>query len=116
MMLEMGPGNAFGVLSPAFRGAEMAFATQDFANSGCTFLQENLCELHGTGWQPLECRYCHHERPGEGARCHADLARDWNTASGRALVVRWSNQSGFWKRLQGSPISGRRTDRENPGA
>jgi len=104
MMLEMSPGNAFGVLSPAFRGAEQGFATDEYADRGCTFLQIGLCELYGTGFQPLECRFCHHDRPGQGEKCHAEIGNQWNTAAGRALVVRWSNQTDFWKRL---PAEGR---------
>jgi hypothetical protein len=99
MMLEMAAGNAFGVLSPAFRGCEELFATSEHAGAGCTFLVGNLCELHGTGYQPLECRYTHHDRMGFGPRCHADIEHAWNTGAGRALVVRWSNETAFWTRL-----------------
>ncbi len=100
MMLEMSPDRSFGVLSPAFRGCEMQFAAQQFAGRGCTFLQDQLCELHGTGFMPLECRFCHHDRVGMGPRCHADIERDWNTAAGRALVVRWSDLTDFWSRMR----------------
>ena len=103
MMLEMAPGNAFGVLSPAFTGAEQGFATQEFADRGCTFLEAGLCQLHGSGLQPLECRFCHHDRPGQGERCHRDIERQWNTAAGRALVVKWTNQTRFWQRLPRAP-------------
>jgi hypothetical protein len=99
MMLEMSPERSFGVLSPAFKGNEGAFAQQRFSSRGCTFLKENLCELHGTGFQPLECRFCHHDRPGLGPQCHADLERDWRTLAGQALVVRWSKSTGFWERM-----------------
>ena len=102
MMLEMSPDRSFGVLSPAFNGCETAFASNLYSDRGCTFLKEDRCELHGSGLQPLECRFCHHDRPGLGLRCHADIERDWNTASGRALVVRWSNLTDFWARLQSS--------------
>lgn len=98
MMLEMGPANAFAVLSPAFKGAEQDFATNIHAHHGCTFLVDKRCQLHGTGLQPLECRCSCHDRPGMGERCHADLGRQWNSPSGRALVVRWSNQTEFWQR------------------
>lgn len=97
MMLEMAPGNAFGVLSPAFKGCEENFATSEYADRGCTFLNDDLCELHGTPFQPLECRFCHHDRPGQGPRCHAAIERDWNTAAGRALVVSWSKRTTFWQ-------------------
>jgi hypothetical protein len=99
MMLEMSPELTFGVLSPAFKGCEGAFAAQLFAKRGCTFLKDERCELFGTGFQPLECRFCHHDRPGMGPRCHADLEKDWNTPAGRGLVVRWSKLTGFWERM-----------------
>jgi hypothetical protein len=98
MMLEMAPGFNFGVLSPAFKGCEVKFAYEAYASRGCTFLVDNKCELHGTGHQPLECRYCHHERLGMGPVCHADIEKDWNTPGGRALVVKWSNLLGFMKK------------------
>jgi hypothetical protein len=98
MMLEMSPEFTFGVLSPAFKGCEMKFAYQAYAGRGCTFLLDGKCELHGTGHQPLECRYCHHERAGMGPRCHADIERDWNSPEGRALVVKWSKTVGLIRR------------------
>lgn len=98
MMLEMAPGFNFGVLSPAFKGCEVMFAYHEYAERGCTFLVNDKCELHGTGHQPLECRYCHHERVGMGPHCHADIEKDWNTPTGRALVVKWCEITGFTKR------------------
>lgn len=100
MMLEMSPDRSFGVLSPAFIGCEMDFAASQYAAGGCTFLKDQRCELHGSGWMPLECRFCHHDRPGMGPRCHADIAKDWNSAAGRDLVVRWSNITNFWARMK----------------
>lgn len=99
MMLELSPDQSFGVLSPAFRGNEIYFALNYYASKGCTFLEGGRCELHGTGFQPLECRFCHHDRLGMGPKCHADIEKDWNTAAGRALVVKWSKITGFWNRL-----------------
>lgn len=99
MMLEMSPDRTFGVLSPAFRGCETQFAVNEYADRGCTFLKDERCELHGIGLVPLECRFCHHDRPGQGPRCHTDIGKDWNTAAGRALVVRWGNLTDFWARL-----------------
>lgn len=111
MMLEMGPANAFAVLSPAFKGNEVAFAAKEFSDQGCTFLKNERCELYGTGHQPLECRFCHHDRPGQGTRCHQDIERQWNSAAGRALVVQWSNQSGFWRQQPGNAATAARSDR-----
>ena len=94
MMLELSPDRSFGVLSPAFRGNEATFALNLFADRGCTFLVDARCELHGTGVQPLECRFCHHDRRGLGPRCHADLEKDWSTPAGQALVRRWIEARG----------------------
>ena len=92
MMLEAAPGFAYGVLAPAFRGCERRFALQVFAGNGCTFLAGGLCALHSTDLLPLECAFCHHQRAGLGARCHADIALDWRGAAGRRLVQQWSSQ------------------------
>lgn len=103
MMLEMSPDRAFGVLAPAYKGSEMSFGIRPAADPHCTFLVNDRCEVHGTGHQPLECRVCHHSRPGLGPRCHADLEKQWNTAAGRALVVNWSNRTDFLKRMGPAP-------------
>ena len=100
MMLEISPDRSHGVLSPAFKGCELQFASEGFAAQGCTFLKDGLCELHGSGLMPLECHFCHHDRPGQGPRCHADIGKDWNTAAGRALVVHWSDLTDFWSRMR----------------
>jgi hypothetical protein len=92
MMLEIAPERGLGVLAPAFYGCEGTFAFQKYAARGCNFLKDARCELHGTPYQPLECRCCHHDRPGLGPLCHADLERDWNAPSGRLLVGRWVRQ------------------------
>jgi hypothetical protein len=96
MMLEVSPERDFAVLSPAFRGNEGNYALQEFSGYGCTFLRNGLCELFGTGFQPLECRYCHHTREGTGNACHHDIERDWNSSHGKRIIVRWGNITGFW--------------------
>lgn len=98
MMLELSPESTFAVLSPAFRGNEGTYAMNVFSKEGCTFLSNGLCELFGTDFQPLECRYCHHARCNMGKRCHDDLARDWNTEQGKRLIVKWGNITGFWRK------------------
>lgn len=95
MMLEIAPELTFGVISPAFRGCEGAIATNQFARNGCNFLKEDRCELYGSGYQPLECRFCHHERRGMGPICHTDLEKDWNTPAGLALVEIWIKRIGL---------------------
>lgn len=92
MMLEIAPERTFGVLSPAFKGNEGNYAFQVFAANGCTFFKNNLCELSGSGIQPLECRYCHHSRSGEGIKCHVAIENDWKTVHGQNLVVMWHKQ------------------------
>lgn len=101
MMLEIAPGFRFGVLSPAFRGCEGNFALQEHARSGCTFLRRGLCALHGTGFEPLECLFCHHDRIGQGSVCHGALEADWDSAAGRRLVSGWIARVGLLKRYGG---------------
>jgi len=89
IMLEISPERTFGVLSPAFRGCEGNFALQESSRNGCTFFVNNLCELYGTGLQPLECRFCHHDRVGQGIACHTRIEQEWDHPEGWALVDRW---------------------------
>ncbi|GAP69508.1 hypothetical protein BA6E_11336 [Bacteroidales bacterium 6E] len=91
MMLELSPDFTFGVLSPAFKGNEGNFALQIFSHNSCTFLKDNLCELYNTGLQPLECRFCHHSRKGEGIKCHLDIEKEWNSSAGQELVKIWTH-------------------------
>jgi len=99
MMLEVAPELTFGVLSPAFKGCESSFATNQFANNKCTFLRNDRCDLFGTGHQPLECRFCHHDRRGLGSKCHAALEKDWKSPAGQALVEKWVRQVGLRYRV-----------------
>ena len=98
MMLEISPEKDFGVLSPAFKGNEVNYALQIYSKNGCTFLNNGLCELFGTGHQPLECRFCHHDRKGKGPECHAAIEKEWNTPHAKRIIVRWGNLTGFWER------------------
>jgi hypothetical protein len=93
MMLEIAPEMTFGVLSPAFKGCECNFALQIYAKNGCNFLHNGLCELHGTGYEPLECLYCHHSRKGLGQKCHQAIEEDWNRPAGQVLVKTWIEQT-----------------------
>jgi len=98
LMLEISPEKDFGVLSPAFKGNECNYASKLFSGQGCTFLQKGLCELFGTGLQPLECKYCHHTRIGLGINCHNDIEKEWKTNDAKRLIVRWGNIVGFWQK------------------
>jgi hypothetical protein len=103
MMLELSPDRRTGVLSPAFRGNEGMYALNDHAHKGCNFLTpDRRCELFGSGVQPLECRFCHHERRGDGPKCHRALEKDWNSHAGRRLVAQWATQRGLAWPVRGS--------------
>jgi hypothetical protein len=98
MMLEISPEMNFAVLSPSFKGNEMNYALQALSENGCTFLLDDRCELFGKQYQPIECRYCHHDRKGLGEKCHADIEKQWNSKDGKRLIVQWGNITGFWER------------------
>jgi hypothetical protein len=97
MMLELSLQLKIGVLSPAFKGCEGGIALQEFSYADCNFLKGGMCELFDTGLEPLECRFCHHERKGQGILCHTALEKDWNTPAGQALVLRWISSTGLLK-------------------
>jgi hypothetical protein len=99
IMLELSPEKDFAVLSPAFKGNEGSIALNIFSKSGCTFFKEGLCELFGSGLQPLECRFCHHSRIGEGIDCHLDIEEEWKSSHGKRVVVRWGNMTGLWIKM-----------------
>ena len=99
IMLELSPDRSFGVLSPAFKGCESNFALDIYSQTGCAFLNDGLCELYATGFQPLECRHCHHADLSAGPRCHAALESDWRTPAGQALVLQWGHLTGLWERV-----------------
>ena len=98
MMLEISPEQNFAVLAPAFKGNEGDYALQIYSKQGCTFLVNERCELFGMDYQPMECRYCHHERKGAGIKCHSDIEKEWNSNEAKRLIVRWGNLIGFWER------------------
>lgn len=98
MMLEISPEKTFCVLSPAFKGNEVNFAFQLNAKNGCTFLKNGLCELFGTGYQPLECRFCHHSRKGKGILCHQAIEKEWMKNKAKRIIIRWGNITEFWQK------------------
>jgi hypothetical protein len=108
-MLEISPEYSFAVISPAFKGAERNFALQEFSKKGCTFFNNDLCELFDTGLMPLECRFCHHTRIGEGKRCHDAIEKEWNTYKGQKTVETWMEKTNFkWKDYYYNLISNKR--------
>lgn len=89
MMLEFSPDISYAVLSPAFKGNEGYFSLQAYAGNNCTFLIKGKCEIFKQDFQPIECRFCHHGRMGEGPECHTAIAHDWNSSKGKRLVRQW---------------------------
>lgn len=99
MMLEISPNHKFGVLAPAFKGNEAFIAANQYKSNGCTFFSEHQCELYSSGFMPLECRFCHHDRPGLGQECHLAIENNWRSEEGHSLVQRWCKMTGVWQYL-----------------
>lgn len=90
------------VLCPASEGCEgkdapdfdmyeliMSSLTGSLSKGECTFLNEhNRCELHTTGFKPIECRLNFGCRPRVSIRNHT-VAKLWNTPKGRAVLAKW---------------------------
>ncbi len=53
----------------------------------CTFLKEDLCEIHNSGFKPFEGRVsdCKKNLPD----LHGDVAQTWNSEKGREVVELW---------------------------
>jgi hypothetical protein len=99
MMLEIAPDFTFAVLSPSFRGCEGYIAINEYSNNGCNFFVNEMCELHGTDLQPLECRVCHHDYLGLGPKCHLDIEKQWNSPAAQKLVIKWMEETRFLEKL-----------------
>lgn len=99
MMLEWAPDLSFAVLSPAFKGNEADFAFQELSRNQCTFLENGGCTIFAEPFRPLECRFCHHDRLGQGDLCHHEIERDWKTSKGTRLVRAWVSRYMRWTRF-----------------
>lgn len=89
MMLEIMTDLKFGILSPAYKKNESEFSQQIHSLNGCTFFKDNKCEIHNTENLPLECRFSHHSRHGQGNQCHEDIMSEWKTTEGQELIKKW---------------------------
>lgn len=88
------------VLAAASEGCEGRDAPEfDFAalflgytkKGKCTFLEEDRCSIHDSGFKPKQCR----ESLGCENGCGPDnyeMARHWDSDEGRAVLDRWSNE------------------------
>ncbi|WP_455381859.1 hypothetical protein [Salinispira pacifica] len=89
MAAEPAPDRSYAVLAPATPGREMSISPWKSGLKPCIFFRYGLCVLFGTGLQPLECRFCHHERRGQGLLCHQAIGAEWRSSAGRRLIERW---------------------------
>lgn len=99
---ELGNKKRIYVLCPASLGREGSDAPDSLHMlflgyfGRCTFLRENRCELHDTGFKPVMCRtalLCQPDKQSpEGDKM--PVAKLWNTRHGRAVVKRWKQLVG----------------------
>lgn len=95
-------GGNIDVLAPASIGCEgrdapdmdlgsmLKFLIQGSWGKGrCTFLKDGLCELHDSGYKPMQCREsycCKSEGPS-----NLEMSEMWDTPYGRQMVARWKD-------------------------
>lgn len=90
------------VLCPAVIGAEGQTAPpnglkrirQAFGFCQCTFVSENRCQIHESGFKPLECRRtfaCDAVRNNDSAPPALEIVPLWRTKFGRAVIRKWNN-------------------------
>jgi Fe-S-cluster containining protein len=97
---ELGNEDRIYLLCPAAEDCEGCFAPIGdflemalglFEKGQCTFLKAGKCEIHDSGFKPLECRTAHHDREDEELPLdeRASIAAAWMTDRGRQIVAEW---------------------------
>ena len=81
-----------GADAPEMEGGFMALFT-GFSKGCCTFLSEaGLCELHDSGFKPLQCRLALGCRDcSDTCPDNYEMAKHWNNEEGRAALGRWQS-------------------------
>lgn len=91
------------VLSPAVCGhggddapepdSPFDYVLKDWVAGTCVFLRNGLCDLHTSGFKPVQCRTafgCRQKNP-EYQDKYA-VARAWQTDEGRAALAQWQQE------------------------
>ena len=63
----------------------------DWEKGQCTFLRKNRCEIHNSGFKPLQCREslaCDPDK-ATGYLDNYEMARLWKTMEAKAIVKKW---------------------------
>lgn len=81
-------------ISPAIVGYEASPAPSTarivaLGKGPCTFLKDGLCEIHDSGFKPIQCRNAHHSK-GTVEPSVEEMETIWNTDEGRAVVAEWA--------------------------
>lgn len=94
--LHLGGDQFIGVLCPAYTGREGKLAEWSGGVGGCVLqTADGLCEIHDSGFKPLECRTASHDpskakrRPGN---IKEDIAREWMSLEGVLLLRLWHDE------------------------
>jgi len=64
-----------------------------FRPGRCTFLnKEGLCEIHDTGFKPIECRTGYGCKPSVDYPTLEFINNEWNSNAGVAVIQKWEQQ------------------------
>ena len=94
---DIGNTDRIFVIAPAARGyggsdaPEMELFDFNFKKGRCVFFVKNACELHASGFKPIQCRMALGCRENE-CPDNYDIARAWNTVEGREVVELWQKE------------------------
>jgi Fe-S-cluster containining protein len=58
----------------------------------CTFLKDGLCEIHSSGFKPVQCRKSFECRGNPEYPDNYAVARLWDTEEGRAVMAMWPGE------------------------
>jgi Fe-S-cluster containining protein len=97
---ELGNKERIYMLAPASLGhgggdapeIDFSFIFSYFWSKGqCTFLKEGLCEIHDSGFKPIQCRMMDCSVP-KATPNNYDVARMWNTSEGEEALRIWDEE------------------------
>lgn len=96
---KLGNSERLYVLAPASLGCEGKEAPEldnyfalllGFAKKGrCTFLENDLCSIHDSGFKPKQCRECLGCQKNNGPDNY-EMARHWDTEEGKQALEMWA--------------------------
>jgi hypothetical protein len=86
-----------GDMAPTFTFWDILFGRGLSKGKCCMLNKDRLCEIHDSGFKPLQCRTalaCGAQEPWAGYNSNLETIKLWDTGEGRAVVELWRAECG----------------------